>query len=59
MLEAFYLPDRATIDSALASGILKVMNQGRQTSGHERQPKLALDLVKARLSHVLLGQLAL
>lgn len=57
MLEAFYLPDRATIDSALGSGILKVMNQGRQTSGHERQPKLALDLVKARLSHVLLGQL--
>ena len=40
-------------------GILKIMKQGRQTSGHARQPKYALDLVKARLSEVLLGQLVL
>jgi hypothetical protein len=59
MVEAFYLPDQAAIDAACQSGILKVMKQGRQTSGHARQPKYALDLVKARLSQVLLGQLVL
>jgi hypothetical protein len=35
------------------------MKQGRQTSGQERQPKYALDLVKARLSDVILGQTVL
>jgi hypothetical protein len=59
MVEAFYLPDQAAIDAARQGGILKVMKQGRQTSGHARQPKYALDLVKARLSQVLLGQLVL
>ncbi len=59
MVEAFYLPDQVAIDAALQGGILKVMKQGRQTSGHARQPKYALDLVKARLSQVLLGQLVL
>jgi hypothetical protein len=59
MVEAFYLPDRAAIDSAVGRGILKIMKQGRQTSGQERQPKYALDLVKARLSDVILGQTVL
>ena len=57
MVEAFYLPDQAAIDAAVDGGILKVMRQGRQTSGQARQPKYALDLVKARLSQVLIAQL--
>jgi hypothetical protein len=57
MVEAFYLADLAAIDAALNAGILKIMKQGRQTSGRPRQPKYAIDLVKARMSEVLLGQL--
>ena len=56
MIEAFYLRDAEAIAAALEGGILKPMNQGRQTSGHERQPKYSLDLVRARDSALLLGQ---
>lgn len=57
MVEGFYFADPAAIEAALTSSVLKPMKQGRQTSGSERQPKFSLDLVRARSSGVLLGQM--
>ncbi|MBA3430467.1 MAG: hypothetical protein H0U16_03165 [Actinobacteria bacterium] len=48
MLEAFYLPDREALETALGYGAIKVMRQGAQTSGRPRPPKYLLDLVQAR-----------
>lgn len=60
MLEAFFLPDHAVKEAAVAAGILRVMHQGTQTTGHARRPKYSIDLVKARMSNdLLLAQLVL
>ena len=60
LLEAFFVPDSNSLQSALADGSLKVMRQGTQTSGAPRPPKYAMDLVKARVNgRLLLGQVAL
>jgi len=56
MLEAFFIEDTASLTAAIASGALKIMRQGVQTSGQPRPPKYAMDLVRARLGDLLLGQ---
>jgi hypothetical protein len=47
-LEAFHLADRDHLESALESGAVGVLKQGRQSSGELRPPKFSLDLVNAR-----------
>jgi hypothetical protein len=59
MIEALYFADREALDQSLSAGVLRLMQQGRQTSGRPRQPKYAINLVKARASSVLLGQAVL
>jgi hypothetical protein len=54
LLEAFFIPDEATLEAAVAGGSIRVMKQGRQTSGAPRPPKYAIDLIKARWSGELL-----
>ncbi len=57
ILESFFIADRDALDAALASGVVREMRQGRQTSGALRPPKYSLDLVKARWDgSLLVGQ---
>jgi hypothetical protein len=60
MLEAFFISDADALARALASGALKPMSQGVQTSGAPRPPKYSIDLVKARMDDgLLMGQVVL
>jgi hypothetical protein len=56
MVEAFFIPDHEALRSAIGSGIINVMKQGKQVSGRARSPKYSMDLVKARWSDLLLVQ---
>ena len=56
MVEAFFIPDHEALRSAIGSGIINVMMQGKQVSGRARSPKYSMDLVKARWSDLLLVQ---
>ncbi|MDQ6933807.1 MAG: hypothetical protein M3130_00645 [Actinomycetota bacterium] len=59
MVEAFHIADEAALNEALGTGVLSVMVQGPQVSGRPRAPKYSLNLVKARMSDLLLVQLVL
>lgn len=59
MVEAFFIPDREALSSAIDSGIISVMKQGKQVSGRARSPKYSMNLVKARWSDMLLVQMVL
>ena len=60
MLEAFYLPDSAAKEKALARGALGMMRQGVQTGGQARRPKYSINLVRARMDDdLLLSQIVL
>lgn len=56
MVEAFFIPDHEALRSAIDSGIINVMKQGKQASGRAGSPKYSMDLVKARWSDLLLVQ---
>jgi hypothetical protein len=60
MLEAFFIEDANVLAAGMASGALKQMSQGVQTSGAPRPPKYAMDLVRARMTDdLLVGQVVL
>ncbi|CAB4925238.1 unannotated protein [freshwater metagenome] len=53
-LDIFWIPDTLSLDEAIAAGVMRVQEQGRQAprasgqSGNPRAPKFHLDLVGAR-----------
>ena len=57
-IEAYYFPDTASISDAIARGIIKVFNQGRQQDGSPRKPKYEMDMALARGTDYLLTALA-
>ena len=48
LLEAFFIENDLALTNAVKDGSLRVMKQGRQTSGAARPPKYSLDLAMAR-----------
>lgn len=59
MIEAFHIADAPALGAALETGLLALMRQGSQVSGRARAPKYSLNLVKARMSDLLLVQMLL
>jgi hypothetical protein len=54
LLQAFYIPDRRTLEQAERTGAIRVLNQGRQTDGSPRHPKWAMSIRTAAVSSLLL-----
>jgi hypothetical protein len=54
-LEVFYFADAEALEGARNTGVLTVMNQGRQSSGASRRPKYGLNLAKARAAGLVLA----
>lgn len=47
-LEIFFVKDRTELESAVSSGALKIVSQGKNSNGKPRPDKYSLDLSKAR-----------
>ena len=58
-LEAFFIEDGSSLERALQAGILSEFAQGKQPNGAPRNPKLSMNIAKARGSSLQIADLVL